>query len=380
MPAITIFFISFLIFLTASCVSPRLTTQSESIDHLNFLSEYDVPYNKNFQSTIIGGLSGIDYNANKDEYYLISDDRSERNPARFYQAKIIINKNKIDSVIFLDTKFLKTGSGDFYPSSHKDPYHTPDPEAMRYNPSNNTFVWTSEGERIVKANNIVLEDPSITEINTNGNYIDTFILPSQLHMSESETGPRQNSVFEGLAFSEDYQKLFVSVEEPLYNDGSRAGLKDSTAIIRILKFDLASKKTEAQYAYIIDPVAHPSFPASAFKINGVSDILSVGKNKLLVVERSYSTGRLACTVKVFLADLSTAENINDIASLKNIPEVKTVTKKMLLNLDSLGFYIDNIEGITFGPTLPNGHRTLLFVADNNFQFIEKTQFLLFEIE
>jgi hypothetical protein len=49
-------------------------------------------------------------------------------------------------------------------------------------------------------------------------------------------------------------------------------------------------------------------------------------------------------------------------------------------MDSLGFYIDNIEGVTFGPTLPNGHKTLVFVSDNNFLPIEKTQFLLFEIE
>jgi len=119
---------------------------------------------------------------------------------------------------------------------------------------------------------------------------------------------------------------------------------------------------------------------NAFKINGIPDILSVGKDKLMVLERSYSTGRPACTIKVFLADLSSAENINDIASLKNRPGVKFISKKLLLNMDSLGFYIDNIEGVTFGPILPNGKRSLLFVADNNFNPLQKTQFLLFEIE
>ena len=49
-------------------------------------------------------------------------------------------------------------------------------------------------------------------------------------------------------------------------------------------------------------------------------------------------------------------------------------------MDDLGIYIDNIEGITFGPILPDGKRSLLFVADNNFNPLEKTQFLLFEIE
>jgi hypothetical protein len=49
-------------------------------------------------------------------------------------------------------------------------------------------------------------------------------------------------------------------------------------------------------------------------------------------------------------------------------------------MNSLGRYIDNVEGMTLGPTLPNGHKTILFVADNNFNPLEKAQLLLFEIE
>ena len=98
----------FAILLTTSCSTSRRSSTPRNINHLVFLSEYDVPYNKSFQNTIIGGLSGIDYDAVDKVYYTISDDRSERNPARFYKVNIVINQNKIDSVIFLDTKFLKT--------------------------------------------------------------------------------------------------------------------------------------------------------------------------------------------------------------------------------------------------------------------------------
>lgn len=48
-------------------------------------------------------------------------------------------------------------------------------------------------------------------------------------------------------------------------------------------------------------------------------------------------------------------------------------------MDILGMYIDNIEGVTWGKDVPNGHRTLIFIADNNFEFFEKTQFLVFEV-
>lgn len=374
-------FLSLLItwFIT-SCSAQKYGQKTPHINGLQFLDSYVIPFNKNFDSTIIGGLSGIDYDSKKEIYYLISDDRSAKNPARFYTAKIKINQDKIDTVVFLKTTFLKNKVGNFYPNSRQDASHTPDPEALRFNPKNNTFVWSSEGERIVNPQKMILENPAITEINLSGNYLDTFQLPPQLHMQATENGPRQNGVFEGLAFADNYAKMYISVEEPLYNDGSRAGIDDSTAICRIIKYDVATKQTIAQYAYAIDAVAHAPFPPNAFKVNGISDILWLGKNQLLVTERSYSTGRLSCTVKVFLADVSHAENINEMTSLKNKPLQKTISKKLLLNMDDLGFYIDNIEGATFGPTLPNGKRSLVFVADNNFNFFQKTQILLFEIE
>lgn len=375
----TLYIFAILIVLS-SCNSTKKIEKDPQITALKFLSEYDVRFNENYKNTTVGGLSGIDYNPKKDEYYLISDDRSAINPARFYTAQIEINKNKIDTVIFTEATFLKNKSGNFYPNSRQNPSQTPDPEALRYNKKNNTLIWSSEGERIVNSKATILENPAVTEADIKGDYIDTFQLPSQLIMRATDEGPRQNGVFEGLTFDDNYKNLFVSVEEPLYQDGPSAGSGDSSGIVRIIKFDIVAKKPVAQYAYRIEPVAYPPITASAFKINGISDILNIGKNKLLVVERSYSTGRLACTIKVFLADLSSAENINDVASLKNKPGVKFIFKKLLLNMDQLGIYIDNIEGVTFGPKLANGKRSLLFVSDNNFNPLEKTQFLLFEIE
>ena len=41
--------------------------------------------------------------------------------------------------------------------------------------------------------------------------------------------------------------------------------------------------------------------------------------------------------------------------------------------------LDNTEGMTFGPRLPNGNRTLVFVSDDNFRKSQITQFLAFEV-
>ena len=375
----TSFFI--LIAVLCSCSSSKKISTSlknNSVSQLKYLSEYDVPNAKQFRGTTIGGLSGIDYDVKRDVYYLISDDRSAINPTRFYTAGIHIAENKIDSIEFIAVDSLKTAQG-AYPNSKQDPSHTPDPESLRYDPLTDEIVWSSEGERIIRPGNNVLEDPAITVIDRNGTYKDSFDLPSNMHMHESESGPRQNSVFEGIAFTNEYKYLFVSVEEPIYEDGPRAGTDDSTAWIRMIKFDVATRKPVGQYAYKIEPVAYAAIPASAFKINGVSEILWIGENKLLVVERSFSTGRPGSAIRVFIADLERATDIANVHSYNAQLNAEPISKKLLLNMDELGRYVDNIEGVTFGPTLPNGHRTLIFVADDNFSPLQKTQFLLFEV-
>lgn len=372
-------FISVMVSCTVLFSQKTKPDEKVSIGSIRFIGEYDVPHNLVYKGTTIGGLSGIDYDSTKGVYYMISDDRSAINPARYYTAKIFLNEKKIDSVVFVAVTTLYQKNGKPYPNSKQDPAHTPDPEALRYNPDSHQMIWSSEGERIVNGKDTVLENPAITIISPDGKYIDTFPLPRNLLMSTTEKGPRQNGVLEGLTFADNFTTLYVNVEEPLYEDGPRADLSDNNPWVRFYQFDVKSRKNTAQYAYKLDPIAYPASPADAFKINGIPDILSIGNEKLIVLERSFSTGRMPCTIKIFLADMKGATDISNNSSLKIKPAEKPVSKKLLLNMDYLGIYIDNIEGVTFGPTLPNGHKTLLLVSDNNFLTIEKTQFILFEV-
>ena len=98
-----LFFLACIWLYSSSCsvVKQARGSDGKGISSLVFLSEKDVPFNQQFRGTTIGGLSGIDYNAAENAYYLISDDRSAINHARFYKAQVIINNNKIDTVIFL---------------------------------------------------------------------------------------------------------------------------------------------------------------------------------------------------------------------------------------------------------------------------------------
>lgn len=357
----------------------RLPNKTAAGPSLKFIGKYTIPYNSAFENTTVGGLSGIDYDSASGAFYLICDDRSAINPARFYTANIQLADSGFKAVNLTGVHSLLQQDGSVYPNFKTNKRGAPDPEAIRYNPRTNELVWSSEGERIVSKNDTVLVDPSINIITKDGKWKGSFSLPANLKMHISEKGPRQNGVLEGMSFSGDYSKLFVNVEEPLFEDGPRAEVAKNNATIRILVFDAINKNNVAQYAYPLDAVAHPAFPASGFKLNGVPDILFYNENQLIVIERSFSTGRLACTIKVFLADLSLSTDIKSIVSLNENTSYKTATKKLLLNMDSLGIYIDNIEGVTFGPLLHNGHRSLIFVADNNFNPLEQSQLLLFEI-
>jgi hypothetical protein len=367
-----------LLFFSCTAVNKINNSASALISELKLLGEYELPKNMTYEGTMVGGLSGIDYDEERDVYYLICDDPSSKGPARYYTAKISLTGKGIDSVYIIDMVPLLGPDKKPYPDITKDRIHSADVEAMRYDAKRDELIWSSEGQRFIRNGVKELQDPTIVIMTRKGHFKDSFELPHNTRMYEEEKGLRHNGVFEGLTFDEHYSHVYVSVEEPLYEDGPRAGGGDTTGWIRIIKFNRKLKEAVAQYAYQIDPVPFPAIPEGAFKVNGVSDILYIGREKFIVIERGYSTGRGPSDIRVYLADASGAEDISS-QSLKESPVRRAISKKLLLDMNTLGIYIDNIEGVTFGPILPNGHRTLIFVADDNFAAKEKSQFLLFEV-
>ncbi|MGY0036149.1 esterase-like activity of phytase family protein [Pedobacter sp. NJ-S-72] len=316
---------------------------------MKYINTYVLPHNQQFKGTTVGGLSAIDFDPENNGYYMICDDRSTINPARFYTAKITLSASGISKVTITGVKTLYQKDGSAYPKLSVHATRTTDPEAMRYNGLTKQLIWTSEGERLIKNGDTTLIDPTINIISTNGKYADTIPLPDNLRMHGIESGPRRNGVLEGLTFADDFKTLYVNLEEPLYQDGPRAEFVRNKAFIRIYQFDLKTKLNTAQYAYELEPVALSPDKEGGEYNNGIPDILWLGNNRMLITERSYSAGRDGTNVKVFLADLQDATNIMTTKSLKDNPAGHPVKKKLLLNMDDLGIYIDNIEGATLGP-------------------------------
>ncbi len=360
-----------------SCSNLKQTVENKPTPSLKLVSSIEIPFDKTFQNTKVGGLSGIDYDAKNDLYYLICDDRSMFNDSRFYTAKIRLLENKVEGIDFQSVSTLKNETGTAYGDWNTTPTTSADPEDIRFNPKTNTLIWSSEGARVITADKEVLQNPSLNFMDLKGDFLGNVTLPENLKMQKLEKGPRNNGTLEGITFDFKYKNIYTNIEEPLFEDGDQANTSKG-GLIRLYQFDAKTKENIAQFGYQLEPIAREPNPKGAFGVNGISAIQYYGKNQLLVVERSYSTGTQACTIKVFLCDLKKASNVKNHLSLQN-QKLELASKKLILNMDDLGIFIDNIEGLTFGPKLTNGNPSIIFVSDNNFSDKQKTQILVFEL-
>ena len=98
-------------------------------------------------------------------------------------------------------------------------------------------------------------------------------------------------------------------------------------------------------------------------------------DEFLVLERGYGTHVQARLYRVVIGD---ADDVLARPSLRDAP-VQTMTKTLLVDLAGAVDPIDNLEGMTLGPTLPDGRQALVLVSDDNFSADQFTQFLAFAL-
>lgn len=350
-----------LVFLTSCGTSKKLNTQNLE---LTFLDDYIIPEDLEIGGTIVGGLSGIDYF--NGEYYLVCDHPG--NP-RFYKAEIPINRSQIDTVIFSEVIELQRDENFFK-------NNTLDLESIRYDSIKKELVLTSEGS-ILKGH-----DPAIFHVTPSGEFIKKYELPAYFHASGDQT-PRNNGVFEGLAAS-GRGGYWIGMELPLEKDGSKPKLFPTKSPIRITHFN---EDGEANRQFVMQLEGITKIPWLYFAVNGLTEILEYAPNRFLVLERAFSAGHgsQGNTVRIFDVDAREATNTLGIENLRK--EKFTAANKNLVfdfkavRKDMREKIIDNIEGMTFGPDLPNGNKTLLLVSDNNFNSLGRqiNQVILMEL-
>ena len=117
-----------------------------TIGSLRFIGVATIPNEQQFDGTLVGGLSGLDYDPASDSFAVISDDKSDKAPARFYTVKLRFSFDRLfGAEVTGRTTFLQ-GNGQPYPNA-KAGGEVPDPEAIRIDPETGNIWWTSEGDR-----------------------------------------------------------------------------------------------------------------------------------------------------------------------------------------------------------------------------------------
>jgi len=351
---------------------------------LKFLAEQTLSSSLKFKKTKVGGLSGLYYEASTGALYAISDDRGMVNEPRIYEMKldlsdhgITVKPEKVISLSANETAFAHKSSKSKSSIFSK----VLDLEGISLTPWGD-FLLVNEGD----ANKRPRVSPQVLDVKKDGTIFRSFDVPADFLPEPSgrqTKGAQNNMAFEGLAASLDGKHWVVATEAPLVQDGGK-GISG----VRFLVYEMSEAwmiKPVQQWLYPLDNQGSEKKSLMDFQ-RGISEVHFLDEKRLLVMERAVvvNSGGIQFEVNIYevdLGDLLTKKKTTS-EGLDSEP-LEKLSKKLVLSLSSLEKklgHIENFEGMTLGPPLSDGRKTLILVSDNNFMRNLRTQFLLFEVK
>lgn len=345
---------------------------------LTELLEGDVPHNR------FGGISAIEH-VGDGRYHVLPDrgpaDGATSYRCRFHTAELLIRPGDRPVVEFAltSTKMLQDergrsllGTAEIDPARPQEAALRLDPEGLRQ--SRDGMIWASDEY-----------GPAIAGFDSAGRRRRTIPVPEMFLADPSFSGDedsathgrQDNRGMEGLAISADGRRLIGLMQGPLLQDGAldaegeRAGRH-----CRLLEVDLATGATR-QFVYVLED---PKL--------GLNEILSMGGDEYLVIERDGKEGEKAVVKRLYRIDLSDATDVSALEALPATdlpPDVRPVKKSLFLDLLDPRFGLagpsipSKVEGLTFGPDLPDGRRTLLVATDNDFLADQPSRIYVFAV-
>jgi hypothetical protein len=348
----------FILFLLVLQVAEVRAQQFTYLDHV------DLPTKEKFQSSKLGGLSGLVQDPTEKEiYWAVSDDRGAKGEPRFYKFRIQYKAKKL-LVEPLEVIWLKW---DQSPLSHEKKIVSAhkfseifDLEAVAFLPWGD-FLFSSEGD----LNHRPRVNPTLFSVNKEGVIQKKYEIPEE-YLSEisgqQKKGLENNHAFEGMAMSPDQKSLWVAAEGPLLQEKTSQN-------VRLLEYNFPD-------AWVLKPsrsLLYPLKPEEGELERGISEIIFLDSSQLLVLERAASlgSGGVQFSVQIFKVDMKVP------ASSSNLQKTKIFDFKSLEK--SIG-PLSNFEAIAWGPVLEKGQKTLIFLSDDNFKKSQKTQFVLVEFK
>ena len=375
----TVVALSLLLALPATAAPKSGGDAARTVVETEFLGEVIIPTGATFGDTEIGGLSSITYDQGRGVYHTLSDDQGNRptgDPVRYYTVNIDLDDGALDDG---DVTFV--GVTELY-ENKKTPFAPGglDPEGFVLG-REGFFYMSSEGNIFVDP----IIDPFIRRYNHNGRVTAELPIPDKYIPNGIDWGVRFNLAFESLNLTPDGRQLVTAGEGALFQDGPASTFTNGS-LARILSYDNAKRTPVAEYVYEVGPWAEPS---AIFGVNGIVEVLPIDNvGTLLVMERSFSVGGVlgGGTGNVVVINEVSTEDATDVLAVDALYDggspiaLTPVSKELVFAFDDLHIPIDNIEGMTFGPDLPDGRRTLVIVSDNNFSPGQFTQFIVLALD
>ncbi len=224
-----------------------------------------------------------------------------------------------------------------------------------------------DGEGLARAGDVffavtVETAPLLERFDLAGKYLGAVELPPRF----AKQAPGNKGI-ESLSLAPSGKYLFAANEAALTTDGDVA-TKSKGTLVRILRRDLATGKDEER-AYLTEPLG-----AGSGGDMGVSDVTAISDGTVLVLERGFQNG-YGNTVRIFVADLSSAPDVAQVGSLG--ADTTPLAKRLVVDLATLPAdgvshpsvqpspILDNYEALALGPSLPDGRRVVFVTSDDN---------------
>jgi len=210
-------------------------------------------------------------------------------------------------------------------------------------------------------------EPSIRELSPDGKLLATLPVPPMFLSSEGR-GTRKNQGFESLTLAPGNGVLWTANERALQQDGPDDKTRPSS--VRLLRFERrrGGFVPGPQLVYEVGPI---EAPGSGFSIRGLAELLALPGGDLLALEREFVQGR-GLRIQIYRVSLAGATDVSAFDALTG-KTYRPVAKTLVYDFTRAGFVPDNLEGMTFGPRLRDGSRTLVLVSDDNFEPLQQTQ-------
>ncbi|TDV53656.1 esterase-like activity of phytase family protein [Actinophytocola oryzae] len=276
----------------------------------------------------VNNLSGIDYLDGG--YVAISDDES-----RVYSATLPVTATGFGRQGRVTTTKLREADGTSFPQGG---------EAVRVDPADGSLLWANPGVRTRRTT----LDSTVQRSAATGTFVAQY--PAAPHTAAvAGEGVRDGGGVAGLTFNPTGSLVISALASPLVQDGGTT-----------VRVSFANRTTGA----VLSQLAYELDAAPRRGTNELAEILTVDASHYLVLEHAVdSRGR--DSVRLYEAGTIGARSVLPFASVIGATYTP-MTKRLLVDFSDLHLHHDtNLAGMTWGPTLESGERTLVLASDND---------------